>query len=216
MATPWRVPPDLFAGRRVAVLACGPSLNQADVDTARAAGCAVVAVNNACQLAPWCDLLHACDAMWWRVHAQYALKLPGLKTTLDDSCEFKAVNHLRWKQSEPTGVTLGFSDDPGMVCTGGNSGYQAVHIAALGGAKQILLLGFDMQTTGGKSHFFGDHPPPLRNEPGELKVFAEAFKTLAPELARRGIDVVNCTAASALTCFRFANLEDVLCAAPSA
>jgi len=212
MATPWSVPRDLFAGRTVAVFASGPSLTKADCESCRDAGFATIAVNDAFKFAPWADMLHACDAKWWLFHAQEALNFEGVKVTLDDSLPFAAVNCLEWREGDgPSGVTTGYSDNPALIRTGGNSGYQAIHIAALGGAKRIIMLGFDMRAISGKSHFFGDHPLPLRNENDcWAKVFVPAFRTLAPELQSRGVEVINCTMGSAVDAFPIRPLIEVL------
>lgn len=213
MATPWKVPRDLCAGRTVAVFASGPSLTREDCDKCEAAGFYRIAVNDAFKLAPTSDMLYAADAKWWNFHRDEALKFGGLKVTVDESVVYHHVMQLGWRKKEPSGPTLGYSDDPAVICTGGNSGYQAVHIAALGGAKRIILLGFDMRSKGGKSHFFGDHPAPLTNEPQVWPQFVAAFRTLAPELKKRGVEVLNCTEGSALDAFPMATLCDALMAA---
>lgn len=96
-----------------------------------------------------------------------------------------------------------------MVHFGENSGYQAINLAYLFGASKIILLGFDMQTTSGKSHWHGDHPAGLnRNSP--LKQFARNFNALAQDLSAEGVDVFNATRETALDCFPKVKLEDVL------
>ena len=44
--------------------------------------------------------------------------------------------------------------------------------------------------------------------------WVQRFAALAPLLAARGVDVVNCTPGSALRCFRFADLKDELATSP--
>ena len=83
---------------------------------------------------------------------------------------------------------------------GNNSGYQAINLAYLLGATTILLLGYDMQKTGGKSHFFGDHPEPL-NAGSDYSDWARLFVGLAADLRTEGIAVTNYTRETALTCF---------------
>lgn len=97
----------------------------------------------------------------------------------------------------------GFDPTPGCVRTGGNGGYQAIHVAIQSGAKRILLLGFDMHGT----HFFGKHPSGLRNTPPEtFEKWIPRFK----ELMGRGAEIINCTPGSALTCFPTNTLEGAL------
>lgn len=93
---------------------------------------------------------------------------------------------------------------------GSNSGYQAINLAYLWGAGQIVLLGYDMQTTGGKQHWFGDHPAGPMQCQSNYSGFMGNFTKLAEDLAARGVDVVNCTRETALTCFRRDSLDNVL------
>lgn len=45
----------------------------------------------------------------------------------------------------------------GKIYTGGNSGYQAVQLALLWGAKEVVLIGFTMKAIDGKNHWHRDH-----------------------------------------------------------
>ncbi len=202
VATPWRVP-RLWEGRTVAILASGPSMSLAVANAVRAAGIPSIAINDTYRLAPWADMLYACDANWWRHHAEDALKFAGLKVTCDDDhVSFDAVLHLK-----QTGDS-GFDPDPSCIRTGNNSGYQALHVAIHAGARRVLLCGFDMQ--GG--HWFGSHPEGLTDAVPDVhrKFFIPEFETLAPMLPSLGVEVVNCTPNSALRCFQMGNLDDEL------
>lgn len=88
-----------------------------------------------------------------------------------------------------------------------NSGAQGINLAYLLGATSMVLLGYDMQNTEGKAHFFGDHPPQLST--GNYAVFVERFTQLACDLSAAGVEVVNCTPTTALYQFKRAALEDV-------
>jgi hypothetical protein len=160
----------------------------------------VVVVNNTVSLAPWADMLYAADAAWWKVHEKDAAAFQGLKVTCSDVA---SADVLRLRE----GDREGFADTPDTVCTGGNSGYQAIHVAAHAGCTRILLCGFDMH--GG--HWHERHDPPLR-EHGEA-IYARwvpRFNTLAPALAARGIEVINCTPGSALKLWPFVPLAQAL------
>lgn len=91
---------------------------------------------------------------------------------------------------------------------GENSGYQAINMAYLLGATRIILLGYNMSKPGGKSHFFGDHPKGLHN--GNYENYIRNFDRLAEDLAREGVEVINCTPGSRLTQFRAAELREAL------
>lgn len=105
--------------------------------------------------------------------------------------------------------TQGFCAERDSISGGGNSGYQAVHLAATFGASKIVLLGFDMQRTGSRSHSHGDHLKPLRNG-SNFKLFMERFVPLARDLKARGVQVVNSSRSTALRCFPLVPLEEAL------
>ena len=82
-----------------------------------------------------------------------------------------------------------------------------MHIAAHAGCKRILLCGFDMH--GG--HWHERHVYPLREHgEGIFERWIARFETLAPELAKRGIETINCTPGSSLKCFPTMDLSEAL------
>lgn len=95
-----------------------------------------------------------------------------------------------------------------MIHEGGNSGYQAINLAYHFGAARLVLLGFDMQRTGGKSHWFGDHPAGM-NVPSPYDVWRGKFTALAADLALEGVEVLNCSRETALETFRRMDLAAV-------
>lgn len=97
-----------------------------------------------------------------------------------------------------------------MIYTGKNSGFQALHAAVLFGASRVVLLGFDFQATNRRSHWHGDHPPGLSNSRRRYGAWVEAMKPLAHDLERLGIEVLNCSRETALSCFRRVELQEAL------
>jgi hypothetical protein len=198
----WVVPP-MWAGRTVAILASGPSMSAEVAATVRAAGVPTIVINNTFRLAPWADMLYAADAEWWAHPTNKdAHGFAGLKVSVS---AVPGVQRLR-----NTG-TEGYDADPAAVRTGSHSGYQATHIALHAGAKRVLLCGFDMHG----SHWHGRHVDGLREtQQVHYAKFIARFQTLVEPASRLGVDIVNCTPGSALCAFRFAPLEDALCAEP--
>ncbi|EPV0130428.1 hypothetical protein [Pseudomonas aeruginosa] len=88
-----------------------------------------------------------------------------------------------------------------------NSGGGAVSLAIARGAKRIILLGYDMQKTGGMSHWHGDHPRGLGSA-GKISEWPVEFENLKRK--NPGIEIINCTRETALTCFARRPLEDAL------
>ncbi len=186
----------------------------------------VIAVNDAYLVAPWADLLYFADHQWWKWHSEGLKKMwpwasfpaeevkrrfaefPGQKMTIENTgmmISDAAVFMLH--NSGPDGL----SEKPNAICTGCNGGYQAVNIAVLAGAKRILLVGYDMRFTGGRSHSHNGHP--TRQPESAYARYAQSFKTMLPQLKRLGVEVVNCTPGSLIACFPRAELVDALTAA---
>lgn len=195
---PWIIP-RAHEGRTVAVLASGHSMSQRVADRLHIAGVPCIAVNTTFKLAPWAWALYAADVEWWGHPSNAsAHQFEGLRI----SCQpVKGVHMLR------NAGTVGYSDDRDCVHTLGNSGAQAMQIAIKSGAARVLLCGFNM---GGK-HWHEEHPPGLRSTAPEVyQRWIERMEGVAPLIAQRGVDVVNCTPASALTCFRQSTLDEEL------
>jgi hypothetical protein len=196
-----------WTGETCIVAATGPSLSVEVAEHVEDSGKRVIAVNDAYRLLPHADVLYACDAKWWEVHKG----CPDFAGERWSSHEAGGSND-KTIAARDYGLHLvpGRSGDAfrtdGMVAYGGNSGFQAVNLAILFGAVRIVLVGFDMRETGGKRHFFGDHPRPLRNG-GCFRRWAERFATAARQLPS-GVEIVNATLNSGITCFPFVRLED--------
>lgn len=89
-----------------------------------------------------------------------------------------------------------------------NSGAACIALSADAGAARIILLGYDCQHTGGKTHWHGDHPKKLGNA-GSVGKWPAAFAALAKTIPAT-TKVINCSRETALDCFPRAALEDVL------
>jgi hypothetical protein len=201
----------IWRGETCVVAASGPSLS-CDVAGALLSVLAhvrVIAVNDAWLMTPWADLLYACDAAWWD-------QQKGTKFTGEKWSSHHANGNDKLEAARKYGLKLidgktekGFSADPCCIHYGGNSGFQAVNLALLLGAKRIILVGFDMRQVGTRSHFFGDHPKPLRRTSSYdrfISEFAFAAKTVPA-----GVTVLNATPGSALKCFPMVDLTQALC-----
>jgi hypothetical protein len=166
----------------------------------------VVVVNDCWRLAPWADLLYACDLRWWAAKRPGDAEFAGLRVTQD---EVAAARYGLVKV--PSHTSPGLCRTPFEINQGLNSGYQAVNLTYhLTAEPKIVLIGFDMGPSAtGRTHWFGDHPPGLQ-VPSPYGQFIERFGPLARDLKAEGVDVANCTLKTALTCFRTANLQDEL------
>lgn len=75
----------------------------------------------------------------------------------------------------------------------------AIGLAYFLGAKEICLLGFDMQATGGKIHWHGAHKKTSNPSECMLRQWVEKYVPLWAGLDAVGIPLWNCTRETALT-----------------
>lgn len=99
------------------------------------------------------------------------------------------------------------SADPTMVA-GYDAGTSAINLAALFGATEIVVLGYDM--LGGR-WFTGEVPHYLPNPPeSDFQRHMSTLPLIAKDAARKGIRIVNCSPISRVTCFERQPLEAFL------
>jgi hypothetical protein len=113
-----------------------------------------------------------------------------------------------------TAKASGISTDPHYIHWGRNSGFQVANLVAhlVGSDGRLLLCGYDFKPgPRGELHHHPDHSGPLKNpDASSLASWARLFVPAAPQFKELGIEVINCSPGSALTCFPTARLEDVL------
>jgi len=201
----------------IVCIASGPSLTQEDVDFCRDRA-RVLVVNNNYAMAPWADWLYAGDYQWWRCHLRGSHGNRDWKAKLDAftgerwTLDRKAAQDfgLRWiEDASGPNKAMRLCCEPGKVYNGANSGFAAINLAWHFGARRIVLLGYDMQRTGGVAHWFGDHPPELSSA-ADYPAFRSFFPLLAADLAADGVAVINCSRATALECFKRSTVQEVL------
>lgn len=193
---------------QIVCIASGPSLTQEDVD--RCFGQRVIVVNDNWKKAPWAEVLYACDWAWWREYlpavrrgfgGRLVSQRGGNEPIQSDFCRKHGIEQY------PLVKKKGLGKD--HIRAGGNGGHQALNLAYLLGGRRIILLGYDMQKTGGKFHWFGDHPRTLRN-PSAINKWARNFNHIANDMKREGVEVINATRETALDCFPRMPIDEAL------
>jgi hypothetical protein len=175
------------------VAATGPSLTREVATACR--GYPAIAIKEAWRLFPDADVLFACDATFWDYYRGVP-EFRGEKWSVHDDrfspkLEVAATYDLRLVEGR---MEPGFSTDSAAIHYGCNSGFQALNLAILFGAKRIVLVGFDMQ--GG--HFFGKKP--YRRAGTPFGLFLPQFERAAASMPT-GIEIVNATPGSVLKAF---------------
>lgn len=186
------------------VIASGPSLTQEDCEKTKEKG-RVIAVSDNYKIAPWADAMYSADERWWHAH-NGAPDFGGRKFTQSEvAVERYGLEYIRVESHDPG---AGISTDPSVLYSGGNSGHQAVGLGYLLGCRRFILLGFDCGGSKGH-HWFGSHPDGLNN-PTNFPNWLERFEVMADDAKRLGVEIINCSRQTAITCFPRMSLDDAL------
>jgi hypothetical protein len=201
-----------WRGECVAIVAAGPSAKHVGVEKLKGR-INVIAINESFQLCPWADILYSCDKDWWGTrHGEVKKKFSGLRLGFQPCTEgVKAIDIVKTnkKHDDIYSHSLHF-DEPGLLGSGGNSGFQMINMSAQFGVTAIALVGFDMQMSQGV-HWHGLHNVPMRNpDTIQLSQWARRLDAVAGELYRQGIDVVNCSKLSALNAYPKLTIDEAL------
>lgn len=197
--------PTLWPDSTIVCVGSGPSLLARDVVEAFDAGAHLLAINDAIRITgKYADVLFAADAKWWGWHEGVPdEELPIHLWSVDpESRKFRPQVRIVNYNGQ-----AGFERSRCSIRTGGHSGYMGVHMAAHFGATKIILLGYDLQATDGKHHFFGDHPD---GNHLNYEYRRGVYETLREPFERLGIRVFNATRQTALTAFPTCSLADAL------
>ena len=186
-------------------MASGPSLTDEVIETIRPYrdDFVIFGCNDIYKVVDFLDVHYACDTKWWDVWGEDVKeRRPNLEswTPCKPSSEKYKINYIKGEHKEKLSISNK------KIHYGSNSGYQQLNLAFLMGCSYFILVGYNMQRVSSKSHYFGDHPKTLqRNSPYHR--FTDAFKTIQPEIKEL---IINCTTNSALTMFKYVELEKAL------
>lgn len=203
-----------WSDRPCIVVASGPSLTKAVADKIHRAqfhGWRAIVVNDAYRMVKSADVLYAADFAWWTAHDGARNFLGERWTSHSKSiavCDDKSLVAGRYDLNFVLAKHgKGFSNDPQCIHYGSpeHSGFQAVNLAVLAGAKRIVLVGFDYGYQA-EPHFFGNHPNNLRQPKShEYADMARAFDSVSTD-----VEIVNATPGSGLKKFPMVDLDEAL------
>ncbi len=181
-------------------IASGPSLAQEDVDFCRGKG-RVYVVKECRHMAPWADVLYAADEDWW-FKFEGCPDFQGERWTVSK----KAADRFGLHYAEAK-TQWHWSTTQGALATGGNSGFQAMNLAALQGAERIVLLGYDMGHAAGQNKHWWDEKHPRHSRESNYAGWLERMDRAAPFIT---VPVLNASRQSAIRCFEKVDLRGVL------
>jgi hypothetical protein len=203
-----------WKGRRCFIIGGGPSLK--GFDFSRLKGELVIAVNRAWEHSS-CAITFFLDEQFWgwtengslgKYAQENFLKHPSYKVTVNRN-HFpypEGINVVDYRRKAESSDTL----REGIYC-GCNSGFAALNLAVAMGAKEIYLLGFDMDAEtdpqGKLTHYHNGYPEMGPN--ADLSMFRSEFHEIAPNLKAKDIWVINLNSQSYLKAFEFGDLNKI-------
>lgn len=162
----------------------------------------VIAVNRSFEVLPDAECVYFSDLRFWDWHKDSLVKHRAKKIS-----GIRRMSHEAIETYKITGLT-GLDMDPGCLRQGNNSGYGAINLAVHLGAKEIILLGFDMQFSSGRSHWHDGYP--VLNAERVFRKMMGFFDTLVEPLKQLDVSVLNANPSSLLTAFPKISLEEAL------
>jgi hypothetical protein len=105
---------------------------------------------------------------------------------------------------------LGLSSNPSVIHRGSTSGYAALGIAVVKRARRIVLLGFDYGVQPDAHHYHDCYSWYSKASSQSWGAWARKYPWAAADCSRRGIEVINASPASVLTCFKKTTIEEAL------
>ncbi len=195
----WTVPRE-WEGERCFIIAGGPSVKEQAALVPKLRG-RIIAIKQAVQLRPNADVMLLAARDDWFVCRDYFKFYKGPRII----CRSNYPNMPRgtlYLRRTSAGV---FSRNPQFV-GGLDAGATALNLAALFGAKEIIVLGLDMV----QGRWVRKHPTMPVIPDWHFKMHIEGLQRMAPELKAEGIRVVNCSPISAVPFFEKRPLKEFL------
>lgn len=171
-------------------IASGPSLTESDSKQVIETNYPVISVNSSWMAVPECQHIYAADGCWWEEYSA------GITSEA-----------ARWCGDEFTARRFGINWLPSAIPGSFNSGQRAIELAIHLGARRVLLLGYDCSIRNG-THWHGNHA--LLSNPDNFSVarWQDEFSRL--KAVAGGVEIINCSRFTRLTCFPRQSLETAL------
>jgi hypothetical protein len=202
------VGPPFWDTRPTLIFGTGSSLAGVDFNSFRGLG-HILAVKEAWRDLPFADACFGLDLPWIRRSAEALAELAtrmAVYLAVPDEEPRKHVLIPGAIYLVRTRVCDLMTTKPGVVESGGHSGFGALNLAFLKRARSIYLFGFDC--------YGGDHYCPERyaHQPRNhnaryLPNWGRNFQTVVPQLRAAGVSVVNASPKSTIAAFPKTTIE---------
>jgi len=202
----WKYPdPPFWEGETVFILGGGPSL---DIPLEKIHDRKVIGINESFKLGSWVDVNYIGNNKYYAKNKADIAAYDGLtvcsggKSTRDDNVlTVYASNEI---------MTM----KPGRIGKSINSGIGAMNLALQFGAAEVVLIGFDMGVHNGQNWHNNNVTLNVYKKHIDEKYYAKVRRIIEERVMDvfdiNGIDVINCTPDSKLTCFPRMTLDEYL------
>jgi hypothetical protein len=204
----------LWEDATVYIIGGGPSLNQQIHLLPRLYERPTVGINSAYKLGEWVDVIYFGDLKFYKWNKQELDNWGGLIiTTCDDVKAHQPRSNMKFVKRQ----SRGWSEDPRFCAWNGSSGAAACNLAYLMGAKRLILLGFDMKSSGelktkdgepGVDNWHGYHQ--LVSKASVHKRHKDLFANVSNGATLSNVEIYNASPNSAMDYFPKLSLEECL------
>lgn len=200
----WNVE-EIWPQSTVFVIGGGPSVVSMPIGLLK--GQYVIGVNSAFRACSWIPFTFFGDSRWFKWEYKALKKYTGTLVT----CQAKLENpdELPVKRLVKGRKAQGISIKRYEVSWNNSSGGAAINLAYHLGARRIVLIGYDMKPSKSK-HNFHDAYPVGKPERNPYIHFLRAFSKIKNDADKLGVEILNATPDSAIECFPFVKLEEVI------
>lgn len=188
------------SGRKVFIVGGGPSLK--DIDISILDKRLTVGINVAYKILKNPTALYWCDESWAASVYEDISKIACFKFTGKHSADGFIKDNIK---SVGGATVLKRTGDFGIDTDidhvrGNNSGAHVINLLANMKVSDIILLGFDGRILDNKSHWHSGYGLPMNNSIYS-DIFTPSICSMAMPLKNMGVNVVNLSAKSAISCF---------------
>lgn len=195
----WTVPRE-WDGQRCFVIAGGRSVKEQAALIPKLRG-RIIAIKQAVQLRPKADVMLLAARDDWFICRDFFPLFKGPRIICRSNYPNMPRGTLYLRRTQGGA----YSRNPQYV-GGLDAGATAINLAALFGAKEIIVLGMDMV----QGRWVKNHPTMPTIPEWHFRLHLEGLQRMAPELKRDGVRVINCSPISAVEFFERRPLKEFL------
>lgn len=192
-----------WTGATAVCIATGPSLTPEQVETVKHSRVRCIGINDVGLTEDWLDIWYAADWSFWKHYEARATASSALKVCADLAMRTGKIADLFLNTVNDKRAA---NFEPGFAISGGHSGFQAMYLAISLGARKVVLIGYDCQSAGEKTNYFGRKPKVLHRS-SDYMSWPKYYRELQlPE----GVEVLNATPGSRIDAFPLVELASAI------